>query len=184
VASLAFQHIRTAMVERAAPGQALAYEFPMGRAAVEKVLRDRPAGWFHDYDEMLLRCLVDAVEEGKRIQGADIQRWQYGRWLRVRIDHPVIHQVPMIGTYFDIAPTPMSGSTTTPKQTTLRLAPSMRMNADLGDWSRSLLNITIGQSGQIFSSHYRDEWEHYYYAQSYPMQFTQVTAQTTLTFQP
>src|SRR5215472_9510371 len=34
VVSLAFQHIRTAVVERAAPGQALAYDFPMGRAAV------------------------------------------------------------------------------------------------------------------------------------------------------
>jgi penicillin amidase len=184
VVSLAFQHIRTAMVERAAPGQALAYDFPMSRAAAEILLRRRTDGWFHNYDEMLLRALVDAVEEGKRIQGGDIKRWQYGRWLRVHIDHPVIHQVPMIGTYFDIQPTPMSGSSTTPKQTTVHLAPSMRMNADLGDWSRSLLNITIGQSGQIFSSHYRDEWEHYYYAQSYPMQFGQVAAKSTIEFRP
>jgi penicillin amidase len=180
--SLAFQHIRTAIVERAAPGQALAYDFQMSRAPVESLLRQRPAGWFRDYDELLLRTLADAVEEGKRIQGSDMQRWQYGRWLRLRIDHPVIHQVPLIGTYFDIQPTPMSGSSTTPKQTTLRLGPSMRMNADLADWDRSLLNITIGQSGQIFSSHYRDEWEHYYYAQSYPMQFARVDAKTTLQF--
>jgi penicillin amidase len=180
--SLAFQHIRTAIVERAAPGQALAYDFQMSRAPVESLLRQRPAGWFRDYDELLLRTLADAVEEGKRIQGSDMQRWQYGRWLRIRIDHPVIHQVPLIGTYFDIQPTPMSGSSTTPKQTTLRLGPSMRMNADLADWDRSLLNITIGQSGQIFSSHYRDEWEHYYYAQSYPMQFARVDAKTTLQF--
>jgi len=182
VVSLAFQHIRTAMVERAAPGQALAYDFPMSRAALESLLRRRPSGWFSDYDEMLLRTLVDAVEEGKRIQGSDVKRWQYGRWLRVRIDHPVIHQVPMIGSYFDIQPIPMSGSSTTPKQTTTHLAPSMRMNADLGDWSRSLLNITIGQSGQIFSSHYRDQWEHYYYALSYPMQFDKVDAKSTLEF--
>lgn len=184
VTTLAFQHIRTAMVERAAPGKGLAYDFPMGRAVVEKLLRERPSGWFHDYDEMLLRALVDSVEEGKRMQGADIQRWQYGRWLRIHIDHPVIHQVPMIGTYFDIGPVPMSGSPSTPKQTTDRLAPSMRMDADLGDWDRSLLNVIIGQSGQIFSSHYRDQWEHYYYAQSYPMQFGKVEAKSTLVFEP
>ena len=35
----------------------------------------------------------------------------------------------------------MSGSPTTVKQTTARLAPSMRMDADLGDWDRSLLNV-------------------------------------------
>lgn len=184
VTTLAFQHIRTAMVERAAPGKALAYDYPMSRAVVERLLRERPAAWFSNFDEMLLRALVDAVEEGKRMQGDDIQKWQYGRWLRIRIDHPVIHQVPMIGTYFDIGPVPMSGSPSSPKQTTARLAPSMRMDADLSNWDRSLLNITIGQSGQIFSGHYRDEWEHYYYAQSYPMQFDKVAAKSTLTFQP
>ena len=182
--TLAFQHIRTAMVERAAPGNALTYQVQMARAVVEKLLRERPAGWFDDYDSMLLRALADAVEEGKRMQGADIARWQYGRWMRVRIDHPVIHQVPMIGTYFDIGPVPMSGSPSTPKQTTTSLAPSMRMNADLGDWDRSLLNIPIGQSGQIFSSHYRDEWEQYYSGRSTAMQFGRVDAKSTLEFQP
>jgi penicillin G amidase len=184
VTTLAFQHIRTAMVERAAPGHALAYEVQMARAVVERLLRERPSGWFGDYDQMLLGALADAVEEGKRIEGTDIARWQYGRWLRVRIDHPVIHQVPVIGTYFDITPVPMSGSPSTPKQTTAHLAPSMRMNADLGDWNRSLLNITIGQSGQIFSSHYQDEWEHYYSARSYPMQFGRVEAKSMLEFRP
>ena len=39
--------------------------------------------------------------------------WQYGRWMRIGIDHPVTHQVPVVGKYFDIAPVPISGSTTT-----------------------------------------------------------------------
>jgi penicillin amidase len=184
VTTLAFQHVRTAMVERAAPGKALAYDYPMSRAVVERLLRERPAEWFRDFDEMLLRALVDAVDEGKRMQGSDVQKWQYGRWLRVRIDHPVVHQVPSIGSYFDLGPVPMSGGPSTPKQTTTKLAPSMRMDADLGDWERSLLNITIGQSGQIFSSHYRDQWEHYYYAQSYPMQFGKVAGKSNLLLEP
>jgi len=81
-----------------------------------------------------------------------MRRWQYGAYLRVSITHPVIHQIPMIGKYFDIGPAPMSGSSTTVKQTTRSLAPSMRMNADLGDWDRSLLNVQIGQSGQVLSA--------------------------------
>jgi penicillin amidase len=184
VTTLAFQHIRTAMVERAAPGKGLAYQTQMSRAVVEKLLRERPAGWFADYDEMLLRALVDAIEEGKRIQGPDIQKWQYGRVLRVSIDHPVTHQFPVVGHYFDIGPVPMSGSSSSVKQTTTRLGPSMRMNADLGDWERSLLNVVTGESGQILSPHYRDQWNDYYYARSYPMQFERVQSMSTLEFRP
>ena len=60
----------------------------------------------------------------------------------------------------------------------------MRMNADLGDWERSLLNGLTGQSGQILSSHYRDQWEDYYNLRSYPMQFGKVDARSAMTFQP
>ena len=60
----------------------------------------------------------------------------------------------------------------------------MRMNADLGDWDRSLLNVITGQSGQIFSSHYRDQWQDYYNVRSYPMQFRKVDARSVLTFRP
>ena len=121
--ALAYQHVRTAVAENASPGKGLAYDFHMAPAVIEKLLRERPAGWFRDYDEMLLRALVDAVEEGTRMQGRDIRRWQYGAYLKVSINHPVIHQIPSIGKYFDIGPVPMSGSTTTVKQTTARWRP-------------------------------------------------------------
>jgi len=58
------------------------------------------------------------------------------------------------------------------------------MDADLGDWDRSLLNVLAGQSGQILSSHYRDEWMDYYSARSYPLQFRAVEARSTLEFRP
>jgi penicillin amidase len=182
--TLAYQHLRTSVAESAAPGKSSAYEFAMASAVVEKLLRERPAGWFPDYDELLLRTLVDALEEGKRIQGRDIAGWRYGAYLNVAINHPVFHRVPLVGKYFDIGPVPMSGSNTTIKQTTRTLAPSMRMNADLGDWDRSLLNVQIGQSGQPFSQHYQDEWKNYYNGQSYPMQFRAVDAKSTLLFRP
>ena len=182
--TLAYQHLRTSVAESAAPGKGTAYEFSMAPLVLERLLRERPAGWFLDYDELLLRTLVDALEEGMRIQGRDIGRWQYGAYLRISINHPVIHRVPLVGKYFDIGPVPMSGSSTTIKQTTRTLAPSMRMNADLGDWDRSLLNVEIGQSGQPFSRHYQDEWLDYYNGRSYPMQFRGVEAKSTLQFRP
>ena len=182
--TLAYQHVRTALAENAAPGKGTFYDFPMAPAVIEKMLRERTAGWFRDYDDMLLRALVDAVEEGSRMQGRDVARWRYGAYLQMGVNHPVIHQVPYVGPYFDLRPVPMSGSSTTVKQTTQRLAPSMRMNADLGDWDRSLLNLPFGQSGQILSRHYRDQWDNYYAGRSYPMQFRGVQAASTLEFRP
>ena len=180
--TLAYQHVRRAVAENASAATGLAYEFNMAPAVVERLLRERPAGWFGDYDEMLLRALADAVEEGRRMQGRDPTRWHYGDYLRIAINNPVLHQVPLAGKYFDIGPVPMSGSSTTVKQTTQALEPSMRMNADLGDWERSLFNIPIGQSGQILSSHYKDQWEDFYNARSYPMQYGKVDAKSTLVF--
>ncbi len=182
--ALIYLHVRTAVAENAAPGKGDSYQFPMASWAVEELLRRRPEGWFRDYDEMLLRALADAVEEGTRMQGRNMQHWQYGAYLKVEIRHPVFDHIPVIGKYFDIGPVAMSGGSTTVKQTTQRLAPSMRMNADLADWDRSLLNIPIGQSGQPLSSHYKDEWPAYYDARSYPMQFRDVQAKSTLEFRP
>jgi penicillin amidase len=160
------------------------YDFQMTRGVLERILRERPAKWFEDYDELLVRVLADAVEEARRMQGTDVGKWQWGRALRIRIDHPVTHQVPVIGRYFDIGPIPMSGSSSSVKQTTLRLAPSMRMTADLGDWEQSRLNVLTGQSGQVLSPHYRDQWRDYYWGRSYPMPFGKVDAKSTLEFVP
>ena len=182
--TLAYQYVRTAAAESAAPSSGQRYQIPLAQAAIEKLLRDRPAGWFRDYDEMLLRALADAVEEARRMQGPDVKRWQYGNYLRVAINNPVIHQIPLLGTYFDIGPVPMSGASSTVKQTTRSMGPSMRMNADLADWDRSLLNVLAGQSGQALSSHYRDQWKAYYDATSFPMQYRRVEAKSTLEFGP
>ena len=189
--SLVYEHVRNAVAENASPGKGQLYEYGMGPAIIAKLLRERPGGWFRDYDAMLLRSLVDAVEEAKRMQSGSVARWKYGSYLRIEIDQPVLHaameRIPAIGSLldiFEIGPVPMSGGATTVKQTTRKLAPSMRMNADLADWDRSLLNVQIGQSGQPFSSHYKDEWKDYYNGRSDPMQFGHVEAKSTLELRP
>jgi penicillin amidase len=184
VVTLAYQHLRRAAAESASPQHGGAYELKMAPAVLETLLRTRPPGWFPDYDLLLLRVLADGVDEGRRIQGSSVRKWRYGDYLRLTIAHPVGHRLPLVAKYFDIGPTPMSGSSTTVKQTSARLGPSMRMTADLGDWDRSLLNVTIGQSGHILSRHYKDEWDHYYNGQSYPMQFRKVDAGDVLEFVP
>jgi penicillin G amidase len=184
LAALMFQHFRKAIANVASPGKGAIYETQMAPAVVENLLRTRPDGWFNDYDDALLESFADALDEGGRMQGRDVRKWIYGKYLELTIAHPIGHQLPLVSKYFDIGPVAMSGSPTSVKQTTLRLGPSMRMNADLGDWDRSLMNLPIGESGHVLSRHYKDQWDAYYNGTSFPMQFRKVDAKSVLEFVP
>ena len=184
LATLLFQHLRKAVAEAASPGAGASFAGQMAPVVVEQLLRDRPVEWFNDYNQLLLRSFVDAIEEGRRMQGDEISKWEYGRENQLLLSHPVINQLPLAGKHFRIGPLGMSGSRDTVKQTTPRSGPSMRMVADLADWDSSLANITFGQSGQILSSHYKDQWEAYLAGTSYPMQFQKVAAKSRLQFIP
>jgi len=160
------------------------YAPQIASAVIEKILRADARGWFQDKDGLLMRSLESALEDGRKLQGSDVKRWDYGKYAELTIKHPVGSQLPLVGGYFNIGPVEMSGSQTTIKQNTAQLGPSMRFIADLGDWDASLNNITIGESGQILSPHYKDQWGAYYGGTSFPMQFTHVEAKSTLMVAP
>jgi penicillin G amidase len=184
IVELASHYFRKAAADIASPGNGALYETQMAPAPMARLLRERPAGWFHDYDETLVRCLFEAVAEGRRMQGSIVKKWFYGKYMRLSINHPVGHQLPLVHAYFDIGPVPVSGASTTVKQTTPRLGPSERFDADLNDWDNSSLNLTIGESGHVLSSHYRDQWDSYYSGRSFPMRFDHVEVKSTVTLIP
>src|SRR3954453_24079280 len=117
----------------------------MSSTVLEKLLRERPSGWFGGYDEGLLRSLADAVEEGTRLQGTNPVGWRWGKYQFTELTHPIAVRIPVIGKYFNIGPEPASGRATAVKQTTRRLGPSERMNVSVGNWDNSLLNIVTGE---------------------------------------
>jgi penicillin amidase len=128
--------------------------------------------------------LIDAVEEGQRMQGRDASKWRYGTYNRVALAHPIAGGVKWVGQYFNIGLVELSGSATTVRQTTRRLGVTMRMVADLGNWDRSLQNVATGQSGHVLSSHYKDQWKRHRLGQSFRMQFNQVEEDDVLVLTP
>ena len=78
----------------------------------------------------------------------------------------------------------MSGSDTTVKQTTPTLGPSERMVVDLGNLDNSRMNLRVGESGNVASGHYKDEWPAYYAGRSFPMEFDHVEAEDVLQVKP
>jgi len=187
ITTLVYQYLRKAAAERASPGNGPGYELEnpsLGSSSIERLLKERPADWFADYNQLLLRCFADAMDEGQRIQGRDPKKWRWGKTMFLEVDNPVGTRIPIVGKYFNIGPVPMSGGSNTVKQTSRRLGPSERMDASVGNWEDSLMELPIGESGHFASSHYRDEWDTYYAGQSFPMQFGKVDAKSTVTFVP
>jgi penicillin G amidase len=184
--TLAYNQLRDAAVRAAWPGAKATdiYQPYMAPVAIQKILESGGRGFFRDQDDALLAALAAAIDEGRRMQGGNVARWDYGRYNLLSIKHPVGSRLPVFGSYFNIGPVEMSGSGTTIKQTSVVLGPSMRFVADLGNWDGSFNNIDIGQSGQILSRHYKDQWDAYYVGRSFPMQFEKVDVKATLVVKP
>jgi penicillin amidase len=183
VAFLAFRHVRTKLADVAAPGKGIAWSTDMSAAVVDRMVTTRSPAWQADWDSFLEQAFRDAIDEGKRMQGADVKKWRWGAFQLLDLPHPVLSRLPVIGGYFRIGPIPMSGTSTTVKQTTSRIGPSMRLVTDLSDWEKSWNNVTIGQSGHALSRNFRDQWKAYYAGRSFPMRFAKVDGKT-LTLEP
>jgi penicillin amidase len=184
IVTLAWQYLRKAVAERASPGNGEIYDAKLAPAVIERLLRARPTTWFGDYNQLLLQCFADGLEEGRRMQGTDPKRWKWGKYMFLTINNPVISRVPVLGKYFNIGPVPMSGGSTTVKQTTRTLGPSERMDTSVGNWDASLLNLPIGESGHVASRHCSDEWNAYYNGKGFPMQFDKLNVKSSVTFVP
>ncbi len=153
---------------------------------IQDLLATRPPGWVagNDWDHWLLQNLASALAEGRQRQGTPVSKWKWGRLLAWTFAHPVGKALPVFARYFDIGPVEMSGSGTTVKQTTPTLGPSERMVADLADWDKSVQNLTTGESGNVASKHYKDQWPAYYVGKSFPMEFNHIDAKEVLRVRP
>jgi penicillin amidase len=129
---------------------------------LEKILTERPAGWlppeFHSYDKLLMASADAAV---KRLEAethsAEISAWRWGHLDQLQMLHP-LGQWRWLRGWLGIGPMDQPGSSESVKQTRPSFGPSMRMVADLSDWDRSLMNLTTGESGQLGSEHYKDQF--------------------------
>jgi len=185
VMALFYDNLKQSVAKQAAGMQTSDWDVSMQAPEVlEKLFRERPSGWFKDYDGQLLASLQVGIAEGEKLHGSRVSRWDYGQYMALTLRNPVFSQIPWIGRYLNIGPSPMSGSSTTVKQTSLRLGPSMRMVIDLANLDHSLANLTIGESGHLLSKHYKDQWSAYWSGQSFPMQFHNVNGGDVLRISP
>jgi penicillin amidase len=134
--------------------------------AIDRLIRERPAGWLPagsaDWDAVLRDVWQDTCAQLERRLGRDRTHWTCGALNRLAVHHPLGRAFAPLGRLFDPPEAAMGGASTTPNVFVVNPggieAPSMRFVADLGDPDDTRLVNFMGQSGHPASAHYQDQY--------------------------
>lgn len=127
---------------------------------------DRTTAETESCEIILARALNAAVTSLAGQYGDDPAAWHWGDAHQVRLDHPVLGRVPVLGALFNVR-LPVDGGSYTVNRAHMRpdspRAPfasvhgaGLRAVYDLSDLSKSRFAVAPGQSGNILSQHYAD----------------------------
>jgi penicillin amidase len=153
------------------------YHWSMSTIFLQNVLEQNLTRWLPpedaDFHVTLMKSLEQAVRQIPALVHSQSQAaWRWGDTIPLTFHHPLSRGLPLLGHLLDVGPFPQAGTGTTVKQTTPEIGPSMRMVVDFSDLDQSMQNITLGESGQVFSPYYRDQFEAWYGGRSFPMLFS------------
>jgi len=159
--------------------------YPRGEVFLDRVLRERPAMWlpveFHNYDDFLIASADLAVAElTTSTHQTDISTWRWGKRNALFMAH-ALGQTGFLARIFSIGPLEQSGATSCIKAMGPTYGPSMRMVADTSDWDRSLMEITTGESGQVASDNYRDQFPEWFAGRSIAAPFSDAAVNRAVT---
>ena len=142
------------------------YHWGMQSVALENILLQQPSRWlppgYANYDELLAAAVEAAVASREAPQSLSSWSWAMARPLQ--LDHPLLGKIPVLRRWAGPGRYLASGDGYTVKQMghgespSFQQAPSERMTVDFSTLDASIMNIVTGQSGQIFSPHYLDQW--------------------------
>ncbi len=166
------------------------YRWWRNEVFLQNVLRDRPAHWLPKefasikntadaYDRLLIRSADEAIKEMEQRSGkAGLADWPWGRFMQLYIPHPLA-RTGFLRRHLSMGPLAQAGSSFSVKQTGRSLGPAMRFVADLANFDNSMMNITMGQSGQYLSRYYEDQFPDWYEGQGIISLFSDATTEKT-----
>jgi penicillin amidase len=153
--------------------------------AMERILFNRPQHWlppgYESFDQLLTTAVANALVDQKNVDtgGRDFSTWRWGTFSRVDIQHPIFGGVPYMnripGLKELVGPgnLPQSGDgSLTVKAAGKTFGASERMTTDFSDLDASNLNIVMGESGQVFSPYYADQWKAWYGGTSFTLPYS------------
>jgi len=150
------------------------YSWFLSSVALETLLTDQPPRWLPNgspsYDRLLTAAVEAAVSEPQAPIG--LASWRYGDQYPLEFNHPIFGRLPILGRWTGPGLRPQSGGGTTVKQVGRSFGPSQRMTVDLAALDASTLNLVTGQSGQLTSPYYMDQFPAWYEGWSFALPFS------------
>jgi penicillin G amidase len=139
------------------------YDWENNSVWFENVLAHQPQRWlpagYADYNHLLAASVEETVASKESPHALTL--WKYGRAFPVEITHPFWGKVPIIKHSAGTGPVDQSGNAYTVKAAGHHFGASERMTVDFSDLDKSTLNIVNGESGNIFSDYFNDQWTAY-----------------------
>jgi penicillin amidase len=141
---------------------------------IDYVLRERPNTWlpkaFANWDDLFLSSYRSAVAELEKKAGPDRTLWTWARTSDpMRFEHPLA----LSDRTFLIDPIPRrTGGSENPTVNRGEWV-SMRMVTSPGDWDETRQGLTLGQSGDPSSPHWRDQLPYWSQGNAEIFPFTQ-----------
>jgi penicillin amidase len=157
------------------------YRWFMSSVWLENLLLMQPARWlppaFKSYDDLLSAAVDQAVKHDSAPR--NLNNWKWGKMLPVKLQHPLFGMIPLLRRWSGPGQHEQSGNGYTVKQVGRSFGPSERMTADMSNLDASTLNIVTGQSGNIFSRHYMDQWKAWYEGKTFVLPFSSSAVQSS-----
>jgi penicillin amidase len=152
-----------------------AYRWPYSAVALENIVERQPARWlpsqFHSYDELLAAAVTAAISDADdgKLTG---KNWHWGRWFPLTLQHPIFGSIPLLSHWSGPGRVPQAGDAYTVKAAGPDFGPSERMTVDFADLDHSTMNIVTGESGNLFSPNYMDQWKAWYGGTTFAFPFS------------
>lgn len=146
----------------------------MSGTGLEEILIHEPPRWlpagYRSYNDLLAAAVEAAVSEPEAPR--NLASWRWGPASPIVLQHPLFGRIPLLSHWTGPGQQPQSGGSYTVKQVGRAFGPSQRLTVDFADFDHSTLNIVTGESGQIFSPYYMDQWKAWYEGTSFPLPFS------------
>jgi len=135
-------------------------------ALLQTILTNRPARWlppgYANFDELLVAAGDRAVKNLAMASKSErLEDWKWKRFNSLNIFHPIGHD-GILKSLLSITNKPQSGTSYSVRAAATGSGPAMRFVANPGNWDQSILLIPVGQSGQLGSAHYSDQFPTWY----------------------
>jgi len=157
------------------------YHWMMETVWLENVLSQQPPRWlpsaYASFDDLLADALDKTANQGP----ADLNSWRWGATNSVTIQNPVLGRIPLLRHWTGPGTQPQSGSGYTVKASGRDYGPSERFTADLANLDSSTLNVVTGQSGNLLSPYYMDQWHAWYNGYTFQLPFSSSSVKSAAT---